>query len=239
MAEYGTKRQKIDEQSSGDSSRQVERSSGSEGLERASRWMQRSGNYTPSVFSVSPGEFFTMSPITLMRRFTEDIDRAISGLGAGSRRSGFEHDLTWVPSIEVRQSGNNLVVRTDLPGVNENDVRLEATEDGLAIEGERKRETEREEGGVYHSERVYGRFFRLIPLPDEAKLDQAQANFRNGVLEVTIPVSESERKRRQIPISSTGQSQQGGASSSQQSSTASSQQGSTEGARSRTASSSS
>jgi len=56
------------------------------------------GRYTPSVFSVSPGEFFTMSPITLMRRFTEDIDRAF-GLRGGSNRGDFSElqDISWIP----------------------------------------------------------------------------------------------------------------------------------------------
>ena len=157
----------------------------------------------PSVFSLTPGEFFTMNPISLMRRLTEDIDRAFFS-GA---TTGLDEELNWVPSVEVRQSGNNLIVRADLPGVNENDIRLEATQDGLILEGEKKREEEREEGGVYRSERVYGHFYRFIPLPEGAKLDQVQANFRNGVLEVTVPVPESQQNRRQIPISTSGQGQ--------------------------------
>jgi HSP20 family protein len=111
--------------------------------------------------------------------------------------------------VEVTQSGNNLVIRADLPGLSENDVSVEATDEGLILQGERKREETKEEGGVYRSERVYGRFYRFIPLPENAKTDQAQANFRNGVLEVTVPVPELERKRRQIPVSSSAQSGQG------------------------------
>lgn len=222
MAEQATKRQRTDEltpqeRTEGRITRQQRQG---QGMER-----YRSGRDLPSIFSVSPGEFFTLSPITLMRRLTEDIDRAFSGFTGGTSLS--DEDVTWAPTVDVRQSGNNLIVRADLPGLNENDIRLEATEDGLIVEGERRREEEREEGGVYRSERVYGRFFRFIPLPEGAKVDQAQANFRNGVLEVTVPVPESQQNRRQIPISTSGQSQQ------QQSSF---QAGSTE--RSRTATSS-
>jgi HSP20 family protein len=142
-----------------------------------------------------------MSPITLMRRFTEDIDRALSGFGGlSSRSTGPEQDFTWIPAVEINRAGNNLVITTDLPGVNEDDVRIEVTDDGLLIQGERKREETREEGGLLISERSYGRFYRLIPLPDNAKPEQARANFNNGVLEVTIPVEEAERTNRQIPI---------------------------------------
>jgi HSP20 family protein len=109
-----------------------------------------------------------------------------------------------MPAVEVRESGNNLVIHADLPGLTENDVKVEVTDEGLVLEGERKREYSGEEGGWHRSERVYGRFYRLIPLPDGAKVEEAKANFKNGVLEISIPVPESERKRRQIPIGTSG-----------------------------------
>src|SRR5262249_34921057 len=208
MAEQATRRQRSEElapQERTEGRIERRRQGPGQGMER-----YRGGRDLPSIFSVSPGEFFTLSPITLMRRLTEDIDRAFSGLTAGAVS---DEGFSWAPTVEVQQSGNNLIVRADLPGLNDNDIRLEATEDGLIIEGERKREEEREEGGVYRSERIYGRFHRFIPLPEGAKVDQAQANFRNGVLQVTIPVPESQQNRRQIPISTSGPTQ---SSSSQQ-----------------------
>ena len=203
MAETGTKRQRSEAETTN-----LTPSERTEGLARRhSGGLQQGGRASfPSIFSVSPGEFFTMSPITLMRRFTEDIDRAFSGFGSGLRRGGVsEQDLTWAPPVEIRESGNNLLIHADLPGLNENDVRVEATDEGLVIEGERKREHTSEEGGWHRSERVYGHFYRLIALPEGSKIDEAKANFRNGVLEVNIPVPESQSKRRQIPISTSGQ----------------------------------
>lgn len=221
MAEQATRRQRSEEltpQEKTQGRMERPRQGQGQGMER-----YRGGRDLPSIFSVSPGEFFTLSPITLMRRLTEDIDRAFSGLTSGAvSAEGF----SWVPTVEVQQSGNNLIVRADLPGLNENDVRLEATEDGLTMEGERKQEEEREEGGVYRSERVYGRFRRFIPLPEGAKVDQAQANFRNGVLQVTIPVPESQQNRRQIPISTSAPAQ---SSSSQQASSGSQSRTATSG----------
>jgi HSP20 family protein len=108
--------------------------------------------------------------------------------------------------VEVLQSGNNLVIHADLPGLSENDVKVEATDEGLVIQGERRREHTSEEGGWRHSERVYGRFYRLIPLPESAKIEETKANFRNGVLEVVVPVPELERKHKQIPVGTSNQS---------------------------------
>ena len=203
MADFGTKRQREDQSTNLTSS---ERTEGRvKGMERHQQGQQ--GRYTSSVFSVSPGEFFTMSPITLMRRFTEDIDRAF-GLRSGSNRGDYaeQQDVNWIPPVEVRQSGNNLVIHAELPGLSENDVKVEATDEGLVIQGERRREQTSEEGGWRHSERVYGRFYRLIPLPESAKIEETKANFRNGVLEVVVPVPELERKHRQIPVGTSNQS---------------------------------
>lgn len=201
MADFGTKRQREEQSAS---------LTPSERTEGRARGMERyqQGRYTPSIFSVSPGEFFTMSPITLMRRFTEDIDRAFGLRGhSGFNRGEYsEQDFNWVPPVEVQQSGNNLVIRADLPGLSENDVKVEATDEGLVIQGERRREHTSDEGGWHHSERVYGRFHRLIPLPESAKLEDTKANFRNGVLEVVVPVPELEKKHRQIPVGTSNQS---------------------------------
>jgi HSP20 family protein len=152
----------------------------------------RRGELTPSVFSMTPREFFAASPFDLMRRFSDEMDRFFGG--------GREGREMWAPNIEVREKDNNLIISADLPGMNKEDVKIEATDDGLVIQGERKREQEQRERGLYRSERSYGRFYRLIPLPEDAKVEDAKAQFNNGVLEVTIPVSEARHKRREIPI---------------------------------------
>ena len=78
--------------------------------------------------------------------------------------------------------------------------RVEVTDDGLLIEGERKRKREEEQGGIRRTEVQYGYFSRVIPVPDGANLQQASARFDNGVLEITVPVPQQESNRRQIPV---------------------------------------
>ena len=136
-----------------------------------------------------------MNPFSLMRRMSEDMDRMFSDATASGDGS------TWLPAVEVTERGNNLVVRADLPGINQNDVKVEVTPEGLMIQGERKREHEERGAWGYRSERTYGSFYRTIPLPDGANIDDAKAEFKDGVLEVTVPVPEQQKRRRQIPIS--------------------------------------
>jgi HSP20 family protein len=154
--------------------------------------LQRRGEFMPGFSALSPREFFSMSPFHLMRRFTEDLDRMFGGRES---ETGM-----WAPPVEVRRQGDNLVVNAELPGLGKDDVQIEVTDEGLAISGERKHEHTEQGEGYYRSERSYGRFYRLIPLPEDANIDQAKANFNNGVLEITIPAPQARHTRKQIPI---------------------------------------
>jgi HSP20 family protein len=131
-----------------------------------------------------------------MRRLTEEMDRMFTGNWSGLRESEVGECL---PAVEITERDGKILVRADLPGINKDDVKVELTDGILTIEGERKQEHEEESQGFRRSERRYGRFFRSIPLPEGANLDQARAQFNNGVLEVSVPVPESQR-RRSIPI---------------------------------------
>jgi len=155
-----------------------------------------------SLLSLNPPDLLA-SPFSLMRRFTEDMDRLFEEAG-GWRRSASD---MWVPAIEVFQHDGRLEVLADLPGLNEKDVKVQVTDEGLAIQGERRRDHEEQREGFHRSERSYGQFYRLIPLPEGANLDQARAEFRNGELHVTIPIPEQQHRNREIPITSADRKQ--------------------------------
>jgi HSP20 family protein len=163
--------------------------------------MARRGLFAPSMFALSPSAVLSMNPFELMRRFTDELDRAFEGFGLAGGAGEME---MWTPSVEVFERDNNLVVRAELPGLDKDDVNVELTDDGLVIKGERKRESEERLEGGYRSEIEYGRFCRLIPLPEGVNMDQAQARMNNGVLEVAIPAAEARRPRRSIPVETGG-----------------------------------
>jgi HSP20 family protein len=159
--------------------------------------LARRGAFLPSMFSLSPREFFRMGPFEMMRRFTDEMDRVFENFGL-MRGFGSGETAIWSPDVEVFKRDNSLVVRADLPGMTRDDVKVEMTDEGLVIKGERKHEHEERREGFYRSERSYGQFYRLIPLPEDVNIDQVRAQFENGVLEVLIPIPESQR--RNIPI---------------------------------------
>jgi len=172
--------------------------SGERGAEGRSGGLAKRGFSSP-FFALTPRDIFTASPFELMRRFSEDMDRLFEGVGP---RWGAmpEESTLWSPPVEVSEQDDQFVVCAELPGIRKEDVKVELTPLGLMITGERKRDREERREAFYRSERSYGAFSRTIPIPEEANLEQAKAQFEDGILKVSLPIPESKRQRREIPI---------------------------------------
>jgi HSP20 family protein len=105
----------------------------------------------------------------------------------------------WMPSLDMHETKDDLVLRVELPGVREKDVAVSITGDLLTIKGERRWEDESNGQKFLHVERAYGQFERLVQLPMAVQADKVRAAYRDGVLEVTLPKAE-ELKPREIKI---------------------------------------
>ena len=165
--------------------------------QKDSQALERRGQENVSAFGISPFSF--------MKRFGEEMDRLFGDFSAG--RNWIPPALAevtganWAPQVEMLERDGELVVRADLPGLKKDDVKVEFTEGGLTIEGERHSEDEEKGEGYYRSERSYGKFFRRLPLPEGVNIDKATATFRDGVLEVTMEAPRHEqRKPRKLEI---------------------------------------
>jgi HSP20 family protein len=162
----------------------------------------------PAVSSLllDPFGLFDDNPFSTLRRLQKEMNRAFPQVSGTS-------DVTstaWTPPVEVSYRDGNLLVSAELPGLSDKDVRVEINNDMLTIEGERRVEEEKTEGGVHMTERRYGRFYRAITLPEGANAEQAKAEFQNGVLLITVPVPETQKNQRQIPIQSNASSDRSG-----------------------------
>jgi HSP20 family protein len=164
------------------------------------------------MFGANPFDLIRMSPFALMRRFTEEMDRMFEDFGmggnlpasqpaAGGLRQGAGF---FAPQVEVFEREGRLIVRADLPGMTKDDVRIQVTDNGILLEGERRYEHQENQGGVYRSERSYGSFRRLVPLPEGANAENAKATFKNGVLEITMQAPQQQTRGRQIEIQGEG-----------------------------------
>ena len=144
-------------------------------------------------------------PFSMMRRFSDEMDRMFDRVFEGYGFPALERfnpsaAESFSPHVDMFERDGKLVVSADLPGLTKDDVKVDIIEDAILIEGERKYEHEQREKGVYRSERGYGQFRRQIPLPEGVKSETAKANFKNGVLEVTMEAPQIAKNRRRIQI---------------------------------------
>ncbi|HXG24105.1 MAG TPA: Hsp20/alpha crystallin family protein, partial [Chthonomonadales bacterium] len=103
------------------------------------------------------------------------------------------------PVMESYVDGKTLHLKADLPGVDPKDVELVVEGRQLTLKGERKAEQKAENGNYFHREVRYGRFARTFLLPEGVKAEDIQATYRNGVLEIAVPLPES-LIAKQIPV---------------------------------------
>jgi HSP20 family protein len=102
----------------------------------------------------------------------------------------------WVPAMDLVETKDHFVLRADLPGLAEEDVKIEVEDHLLTVSGERKAEHEEREEGFYRMERAFGSFSRSLTLPKGVNADAVSASFDRGVLEVRIPKPEQAKPRR-------------------------------------------
>ena len=140
------------------------------------------------------------SPFNALQRMADEMDRLFDDFGFGRRAAEpFWRERgagMWAPEVDVFHKNNELTIRVDLPGLKQEDVSVDVSDNEVCIHGERKHEREEEREGYYRSERSYGSFNRVIPLPDGAITEQAKANFKDGVLEITMPAPPAGKGRR-------------------------------------------
>jgi HSP20 family protein len=145
-------------------------------------------------------------PFAWMRQMQDQLDRAFTGLWGSTSGSSWTPETVfgpsdWAPAIDVFQRGNDLVIRADVPGLSKDDITVDIADDQLTIRGERRHDHEEERDGVFRSERSYGSFCRVIPLPQGAIADSAKATFNNGVLEIVLQAPSFDvRRGRRVEI---------------------------------------
>ena len=107
--------------------------------------------------------------------------------------------LGWTPAFDVYEEKDNFVVKAELPGMKKEDINVSLHDGDLIISGERKSETKGEGTEVYRAERFFGKFQRSVSLPATVAANSVKAEYKDGVLTVTLPKSE-EAKPRQIEV---------------------------------------
>ena len=147
---------------------------------------------------------YSRSPFEMMQRLSDEMDELFDSfiygrpLARSRGQSRLQH--LWAPAVEVCEEGNQLRVSVDLPGVSKDNVKVDVRDGMLTVEGERREELSEggEQQGFRRSERRYGSFYRGIPLPEGAEAEKAEARMKEGVLEITVPITAKHTRRLEI-----------------------------------------
>jgi HSP20 family protein len=118
------------------------------------------------------------------------------GQFTGGLTPGNGQSSTWLPSVVVWETEDELVLSFDLPGIAEDDIAVELEDNVLTVSGERQRTTEHSSERFYRFERRYGTFSRSVTLPPGVKEDAINAGYKDGVLEIRVPKPEEQKPRR-------------------------------------------
>jgi len=137
---------------------------------------------------------FPSDIFTVQREMNRMFDSFFRGADEPSLLSS-----SWIPAVDVAEEDNEYVVKLELPGVNKDDVKITVESNTLTIRGEKKSEKESKEKNYHRMERSYGSFQRSFTLPTSVKNDKIDAEYKDGILSITLPKAE-EAKPKQIEV---------------------------------------
>ncbi len=104
-------------------------------------------------------------------------------------------------SVDMFEEGNDLVIKAEIPGMKKDEISIDFSGDTITISGEKKSEERTERKDYHRVERSFGSFSRKLRLPVEIQIDRSQASFKDGVLEIRMPKSETEKQKvRKITV---------------------------------------
>jgi len=128
----------------------------------------------------------------------DDVNRLFDGFFS---RSALRSDLpsAFTPAVDIEENAEAFVLRFDLPGISQKDVKVSLMGDTLTVRGERKSERNEANGNYRRIERVSGSFERVFTLDSPVRADQIKAQYKDGVLEISVPKAE-EAKLREIEV---------------------------------------
>jgi HSP20 family protein len=149
---------------------------------------QPEGQGTSQEMTTTRGTHFSLADVR------QEMDKLWESIMSGkwSRLSVLQQ----TPPVDMFEKDGQVRIRAEMPGMNEHDITVEIQGNDLLISGERRDEREVKEENLYRSERSYGKFMRRISLPAGADTEQANATFKNGMLEIDMPMKPDQGKKK-------------------------------------------
>jgi HSP20 family protein len=130
-------------------------------------------------------------PFTEIETIRQQLDKVFDQRATARDNS----EATWMPALELADAGDNFVLKAQVPGSDPKDIDVQVTPEAISISGERRYQNTDEKSGCVRSEFRYGKFHRVLPLPAHIQNDSVQAEYKDGILTLTLPkVTEARNK---------------------------------------------
>src|SRR5947209_10382611 len=142
-------------------------------------------------------------PFRDLRNLQEEVNRLFTGSPGRSFDDEGIARGSWSPSVDIYENKDHVILEAELPGMNREDFDLSVENNAITLRGERRFEKKDETDNYHRVERAYGSFTRSFTLPNTVTAEGATADYRNGVLRVTLPKREDTKARR-IEIKTNG-----------------------------------
>lgn len=137
---------------------------------------------------------FRIAPTRDLSRMQSELDRLFDGFFP--RTTNDENVSSWSPRADLQDSDEAYIVELDVPGLTKDDININFHEGVLTVSGERKSETKDEGTDFVRVERRFGHFYRSFTLPKQVQDDAILANYKDGVLKITVPKTEELQPRK-------------------------------------------
>lgn len=140
----------------------------------------------------------TVDPFREMFDLQRRINQLFDNRSATTANEGVALSA-WTPAVDIYEDENAFLLKVELPEVGREDVKVNLHDNTLSISGERRFENEEKREGYHRVERSYGQFYRSFTLPPNINVEAIDAQFKDGVLRLTLPKKE-EAKPKQITV---------------------------------------
>ncbi|HAT9775313.1 TPA: Hsp20 family protein [Legionella pneumophila subsp. pneumophila] len=166
-------------------------------------WFKEEETQNKSVPISTTGQNY-VSPLSQLH---QEIDRifdnvlrsvGISNLDIDKTLTHSTQNLLLKPCVDIAATDKEYTITVEVPGVEEDHIKLELTNDTLIIKGEKKHESEKKDKNIYRVERAYGSFQRVLSLPEDANQEDIKAQIKNGVLTITMPRKEVSKPKGKL-----------------------------------------
>ena len=134
-------------------------------------------------------------PFREVESLQKEMNRLLDRIVPTDVGNGEKVGLSFIPAAEMTETPEAVQLKLEIPGMEAKDLNVEVTADSLTINGERKSEIKTEEEGFTRTEFRYGKFHRVIPLPVQVDNSNVTAEYKDGILNLTLPKAEEEKNK--------------------------------------------